>query len=180
MKGLVVFLLAVLGCSLAEGIEVQKCALKDKLAQAIGHLLGSNGEADSLLAKIICHVELGSNFDTNTVTKLYPGQEYGCRKNVGTSNTDEDVWILYGLFQLSDHLVCSNGTAEDQGICNMDCNKLLDDDIQDDIACVLNIVNALDNVGSGEAANLRKMIRLIFQRECRYISPDEYFAECSG
>lgn len=35
---------------------------------------------------------------------------------------DKEVWTLYGLFQLSSHLVCSDGTTPSPNICGMDCN----------------------------------------------------------
>ncbi len=38
MRALVVFLLAALACSLAQGILVAKCDLRDKLMRAIGEL----------------------------------------------------------------------------------------------------------------------------------------------
>lgn len=36
---------------------------------------------------------------------------------------DEEVWTLYGLFQLSSHLVCNDGTTPSPNICGMDCSR---------------------------------------------------------
>ncbi|XP_038568419.1 cell surface glycoprotein 1-like [Micropterus salmoides] len=93
---------------------------------------------------------------------------------------DEEVWTLYGLFQLSNHLVC-NDTTLSPNICEMDCNNLLDDDISDDISCLMRTLNQLIAKSSvpPQWKELSKMIRLIFQQECSDQDASEYFAECA-
>uniref|UniRef100_A0A671TJC9 Uncharacterized protein n=1 Tax=Sparus aurata TaxID=8175 RepID=A0A671TJC9_SPAAU len=58
------------------------------------------------------------------------------------SHVDDNIWTLYGLFQLSNHLVCSDGESLSPNICGMSC-KLIDDDINDDINCVFTIFQYL-------------------------------------
>ncbi|XP_040892612.1 lysozyme C-like [Toxotes jaculatrix] len=212
MKVLVVFLLAALGCSLAEGWLVSKCDLRDQLVKAIGDLTemekqkGLTGE--NLVAKIVCHVELASGFNTSAVNELIPGLEdhhhrsrRGARNqgHGGKSSSDseeqqhtrqppshtrppphEEIWTLYGLFQLSDHLVCSDGTTSSPNICGINCSNLIDDDIRDDISCVLKILTNLVEKGFGAAnwEELKRMIRFIFQEACRDKQASDYFAEC--
>ncbi|XP_045931111.1 cell surface glycoprotein 1-like [Micropterus dolomieu] len=93
----------------------------------------------------------------------------------------KQVSNLYGLFQLSSHLVCSNGMTPSPNICGMDCNNLIDDDISDDIRCVMMIINELIEKGFGAPhwKELSKMIRLIFQQECSNLDASKYFAECA-
>ncbi|XP_062282355.1 lysozyme C [Scomber scombrus] len=151
--------------------------------------------AENLLAKIVCHVEEWAGFNTSAVYQLNPTTEnhprrgkrevhsagvFGLAKqgslfrttqNPPTPTTrpappDEEVWTLYGLFQLSNHLVCSDGITPSPNICNIDCNNLVDDNISDDITCVLKILTNL-------------VIRIILQEECRDKQFSVYFAECS-
>ncbi|KAA8593132.1 hypothetical protein FQN60_018587 [Etheostoma spectabile] len=72
---------------------------------------------------------------------------------VSNQTEDEPVWTLYGLFQLSNHLICSDGTTPSPNIC------------KDDISCVLKVISQL-------------LIRLIFQPECSKKTASDYFAEC--
>ncbi|XP_038568399.1 uncharacterized protein LOC119898281 [Micropterus salmoides] len=347
MRVLEVFLLAVLGCSLAEGRLVSKCELKDQLMTAFGALLvkAEKGQSvENLVAKIVCHVELTSQFNTSAVKQLTPRMEnhhsrekreadrkgsFGKderedhsrerehhsgerprpskprhtsttrptpstnqQSTTFTNNTepilptlstnpnqsgepsttiqarnrrdvkppksntrptlhphptphtppknstrptrpshlgghkdplitirpharerrhdrqrpskthptlpthpkpstrptpstylphlDEEVWTLYGLFQLSSHLVC-NGTALSPNICEMDCNNLIDDNISDDISCLVTFLNQLVTKGfrAPTQKELSRMIRLIFQEECSIRDASEYFAECA-
>ncbi len=38
-------------------------------------------------------------------------------------HVDSEEWTLYGLFQLANHLVCSDGTTPSPNICMMDCSS---------------------------------------------------------
>ncbi|XP_071360911.1 uncharacterized protein [Trachinotus anak] len=226
MKVLVVFLL---GCSLAQGWLVSKCELRDQLMRAIGDLTekekqrGLSGE--NLVAKIVCHVELSSGFNTSAVNELLSGMEddhhrgrrhasfggmFSLAELEGLGSTvrphtrerrharepsshghptppiqspqrEEELWTLYGLFQLSNHLVCSDGMTPSPNICGTSCSNLVDEDIRDDISCVLKILtNLVENgFGSPHWEQLKRMIRLIFQEVCRDVQASEYFAECS-
>uniref|UniRef100_A0A3B4T5Q3 lysozyme n=1 Tax=Seriola dumerili TaxID=41447 RepID=A0A3B4T5Q3_SERDU len=109
---------------------------------------------------------LASGFNTSAVTQLIPGKEdYPRRGRRNASfgglfslaelelelpSTDpphtrerrgaEEVWTLYGIFQLSNYLVCNDGTTPSPNICGLSCSNLVDDDIRDDINCVLKIL----------------------------------------
>nr|XP_046231419.1 lysozyme C, milk isozyme [Scatophagus argus] len=203
MRALLLFLLAALGCSLTEGRLVSKCELRDELTSVIGDLPEQAKRkgltVENLVAKIVCHAEVASGFNTSAVNQLTSesGEHHSgensrernirdkrharrTQSNTGTPHDDDAVWTLYGLFQLSNHLVCSDGTNPSPNICDMDCNDLLDDDIHDDMNCLLQIfTNLVDNgFGAAHWEELKKMIRLIYQRGCRDKNASEYFAEC--
>ncbi|XP_051240836.1 uncharacterized protein LOC127354738 [Dicentrarchus labrax] len=227
MKILVVFLLAALSCSLSEGRIVSKCELKDALMTAIGQLPEKAKQrgltVDKLVAKIVCHVEFASGFNTSAVDLLTScTDDHHGRKKRGVygglfsmaepedptvqphtrqqrsaedssherqpkpprsnrpSSQDGDVCTLYGLFQLSSHLVCSDGSPS-PNICGMDCSELTDDNIQDDISCVLKIFTYfIDNgFGAPHFKALTQMIRLIYQEECRDVKASDYFTDCT-
>ncbi|XP_076583530.1 uncharacterized protein LOC143318896 isoform X2 [Chaetodon auriga] len=230
MRVLVVFLLLGLCCSQAEGRLVSKCELRDVLTKAIGYLperVKQRGLSEQdLVAKIVCHVEFASGFNTSAINELTPGMDehhnrgkrglsYGgmgfslamledpsvtipphirgrrhamrptpnARPPPPTSppHLDDEVWTLYGLFQLSNHLVCSDGTNATPNICMTDCSNLTDDVIHDDISCLIHIFTYLleNGFGATHLNELRRMIRLIYQRECRAIQASDYFSECS-
>ncbi|XP_035803448.2 uncharacterized protein LOC118470196 [Amphiprion ocellaris] len=94
---------------------------------------------------------------------------------------DNDVCKLYGLFQLCSHLVCSDGSTPSHNICEMDCIKLVDDDISDDVWCLLKIFTNLVENGFS-APNFKesgRVIRLILQEEHKDKTTSNYFADCS-
>ncbi|XP_033985817.1 lysozyme C-1 [Trematomus bernacchii] len=159
--------------SLAEGKVVSKCDLKkefNKLPEIEwpeGHTM-----TDNFLAKLICHVEKASEFNTSSVNQLIPRKK---------EEEEAEQWTLYGLFQLSDHLICSDGaTPSPDRICNVTCSALVDDHIEDDISCVLNIAKKV--IDGGFAVERRRefwrMVRLIFQPDCNNETAGNYFAEC--
>ncbi len=53
----------------------------------------------------------------------------------------------HGLFQINDRYWCGRGKA-DKG-CNIDCNKLRDDDIEDDLECVKTIFDEFETIFDG-------------------------------
>ncbi|XP_038566103.1 lysozyme C-like [Micropterus salmoides] len=114
-------------------------------------------------------------------SNTWPTPPTSARPSTRPPQPDEEVWTLYGLFQLSSHLVCSSDMTPSPNICGMDCNNLIDDDISDDISCVITILKQLIEKGFGAPhwKELSKMIRLIFQKECSVQDASEYFAECS-
>ncbi|XP_073327831.1 lysozyme C, milk isozyme [Pagrus major] len=216
MTVLVVFLLAALGCSLAEDSNVSRCELRDKLKAAIAKEVQYDGlSGDLLVAHIVCHVQFASGFNTSVVNQLEPGRgegqdrrkrhtDYGgvfsvakldrvrrhagkaLRKTTPTTSkpphVGDNIWTLYGLFQLSNHLVCSDGQSPSPNICGMSCSKLVDDDIDDDINCVATLFQYVIAEGFGYEyqKDLMIMVKLIYQQECRYITASEYFAGCSS
>ncbi|XP_044197728.1 uncharacterized protein LOC122973977 [Thunnus albacares] len=229
MKVLVVFLLVVLDSSLTEGRIVSKCELRDEVMKAMSTLSDKAKQkgltAENLVAKIVCHVEVGSGFNTSTIHQLRPRMENHPRRGKREAHyagmfglahhgshfstmqphtrqrrhaaeppsqnpptpparpapLDEEVWTLYGLFQLSNHLVCSDGVTPSPNTCNIDCNNLADDNISDDITCLLRILTDLVENGFSAAhwEEFRRMIRIIFQEECRDKQFSMYFAECA-
>ncbi|AWP05015.1 putative lysozyme C milk isozyme-like [Scophthalmus maximus] len=149
MRPLVVLLLALLGCGRAE--LQAKCQLRKQLLKAVGDLAedARRGFGENLLAKIVCHAELATGFNTSA---------------------------------LSNHLVCSDGSTQRPNICAIDCSHLADDDVLDDITCLLKILN--DLIDNGFTAPhwepLRRMVRIIFQDECRDTQAGDYFADCTS
>ncbi|GAA6091945.1 mucin-2 isoform X1 [Tachysurus ichikawai] len=52
------------------------------------------------------------------------------------------LWTLYGLFQLADGIACTSSPPKPTlNLCNLSCNKLIDNDLNDDISCVQSIIN---------------------------------------
>ncbi|KAL2086573.1 hypothetical protein ACEWY4_017632 [Coilia grayii] len=76
----------------------------------------------------------------------------------------KDVWTLYGIFQLPDRVMCDSGLVPSLNICQTNCSNFLDDDVDDDIACVEEII--------------AKVHSLVFQKECLAVKYDDYFAGC--
>ncbi|KAK9540817.1 hypothetical protein VZT92_003243 [Zoarces viviparus] len=172
MRVLVALLLSVLGCSPAEGRLLSKCDLKNELVN-----LDSN-----FVAKIVYYVEQKSGFNTSAVThetddrsrrakdggtvlphSVTPRSAKMSPRPSGPPHQDEEVPTFYGLFQLSNLLACSDGTTPSPDICSMDCNDFIDDDISDDLKCLLKVHAAF-------------MYRGIY-RECGN-KPSDYLVEC--
>ncbi|KAE8300619.1 hypothetical protein D5F01_LYC00764 [Larimichthys crocea] len=204
MSVLVVCLLAVLGCSVAEGATVSKCDLKQKLTDKLRDQAEDIAyDVDKLVAKIVCHVEYAAGFNTSAVNDLTIASEHTRRKRSdsglfglaeyepvpttahprnrrhASEASSETIWTLYGLFQLSNHLVCKDSTTETHNICGMDCSELVDDKIEDDLDCVLTLFKLLVEQGFSGPSHLTAMIKLIFQDECINVKPSEYFKECA-
>ncbi|XP_030252451.1 lysozyme C, milk isozyme-like [Sparus aurata] len=184
MRALVVFLLAALGCSPAEGRDVTRCELRDQLKAAIPDKAEYEGlSVDVLVAHIVCHAQFASGFNTSAVNQLDP-KSNTVRTPPPTTpkppHVDANIWTLYGLFQLSNHLVCSDGESPSPNICGMSCSQLLDEDTDDDISCVstLFLYAIAEDSGYEYQDDLMTMVRLIYQQECRTITVSEYFTDC--
>ncbi|CAI5662123.1 unnamed protein product [Oreochromis niloticus] len=54
-----------------------------------------------------------------------------------SSEDDDESKNLYGLFQLSDREFCDSGYCPSKNMCHASCTAFTDDDITDDIACVV-------------------------------------------
>ncbi|XP_029949364.1 lysozyme C-3-like [Salarias fasciatus] len=213
MEVLLALVLAGFVCA-AEGRTVSKCEVRQRLTEAIAALSDGAKQAgltdDNFVAKIVCHAELASDFNSSTVNQLtcspgspgsssspgspVPPQEGRNQRNSPSPvhlrpnsrlqyNCDEDdeTRTLYGLFQLGGHLTCSDGATPSANLCGMDCSDLLDDDILDDVHCLLAVFrNLLENgFGAAHWKALRGTIRLVLQEECRDKQAHQYFAECS-
>ncbi|XP_060883006.1 lysozyme C [Labrus mixtus] len=171
MRGLLVFLLSF---SLAEGKLVSKCDLRDLLMIPIGTLMDMTGkggpQVENKVAQIVCFVEFASGNDTTAVNRRPPPRS-------STQHEEED-WTLYGLFQLSSKVVCKDDHTNSLNFCEMDCTKLLDDDISDDITCLLKILTKIREEGLSMSQDLQKMVRLIFHGECKDKKALDYFSDC--
>ncbi|XP_041825145.1 bypass of stop codon protein 1-like [Melanotaenia boesemani] len=72
----------------------------------------------------------------------------------------------YGIFQLSDSHFCDSGYRSSKNLCRSSCSAFADDDITDDVACV---------VGSGYWKHLLEEASKQCQR-----AKKTYFAECAA
>ncbi|KTF79464.1 hypothetical protein cypCar_00028066 [Cyprinus carpio] len=135
MLAVVVVLFLAVGVS--DGVILSKCELKQQLER--GLTLQIPNSAD-VLAQIVCHVQLTSGFNTSAIKTIAEPQEPrsgpGPRrvrspgeKNKGGSSSNEsgedkdEVWTLYGLFQLSDHVVCSSTQSRALNLCRLSCDR---------------------------------------------------------
>uniref|UniRef100_A0A3Q3XLB8 Glycosyl hydrolases family 22 (GH22) domain-containing protein n=1 Tax=Mola mola TaxID=94237 RepID=A0A3Q3XLB8_MOLML len=116
-----VLLVFVLACSVAGGRFVDKCELKAQMMEA------AKGNQKGLATE---NFMLGSGFNTDAVNETSP--------RIG-----EQLWRFYGLFQLGNRLACSDGTTSSPNVCQKDCESFLDDDIDDDLQCLLEIFTSL-------------------------------------
>ncbi|XP_027872611.1 alpha-lactalbumin-like [Xiphophorus couchianus] len=208
IKTLVLFAFVVLGCSLAGARNVTKCELRQQLIVAFKSLPNNvtvNGLTEEVfLAKVVCHAERLSGFDTNAVTDLSHGTGKESQENPSESksseskeedknkgkgkgkknskssesNEDDVDVILYGLFHLPGNLVCSSTNSTSLNICGINCNKLTDDDISDDITCVVTLINELVTKGfmAKNSKELWNAVKELIGGDCQKL--DHYFSEC--
>ncbi|CAJ1052836.1 alpha-lactalbumin isoform X1 [Xyrichtys novacula] len=177
---------------------------KDKLMTEIGPLMNKRGKHGGLsvdsVANFVYHVELSSGFDTSAVNRWgkNPSDVTSAQKRAkeqseptecappppppSSPQHPERVWKLYGLFQLSNHLVCrddDDDTDLSETICKINCKQLVDDDISDDIECLWKIIEPLFKEGYWNLKpDLRPLIMLIFQPRCGDVTASEYFSDC--
>ncbi|XP_018013227.1 lysozyme c-1-like [Hyalella azteca] len=112
MHSLAAVLLAVISLSAScHGKIYTKCALAKELKCVYGF-------AQSSLADWVCLVQHESSFNTAAV-----GQNKGSKD--------------YGLFQINDYYWCNSGTGTND--CNINCDKLKDNNIADDVKCAKKI-----------------------------------------
>ncbi|KAF4118301.1 lysozyme C, milk isozyme [Onychostoma macrolepis] len=192
MLAVVVVLFLAVGVS--DGVILSKCELKQQLERGLALQIPNSAD---VLAQIVCHVQLTSGFNTSTIKMIAePEEPRGGRgprrgrsprgKNKDDSSSNEsnenksEVWTLYGLFQLSDHVVCNSTQSRALNLCRMTCDKLIDDNTSDDIACVQALVNAVTApIPDRKAArHIHEMISLIHQPECMAMKASSYFADC--
>ncbi|XP_022530277.2 uncharacterized protein LOC111193513 isoform X1 [Astyanax mexicanus] len=88
---------------------------------------------------------------------------------------------LYGVFQLSDRVACASGTKPTLNLCGLTCDKLVDDDITDDIACLKTLLSKFTPVDSlkGEAReHVKKLYDQIYQKQCAGATDAQFFSGC--
>ncbi|XP_058497122.1 alpha-lactalbumin-like [Solea solea] len=132
MKSVVVLVLSVLTCGLADCKNVTICDVNDVINDR--SLIPSHFSDQNLRAKVICKAnpEVGMQTDW---------------KEAGPQGGE----TLYGLFRLSNRLFCRDDSSDSTSIdhCDIHCNKFIDDDITDDVECVLGVFTNLLEHGFG-------------------------------
>ncbi|KAK9981546.1 hypothetical protein ABG768_001073 [Culter alburnus] len=196
MKMLAAVVVLFLAAGLSDSVILTKCGLKQQLQTSL--TLPPN--TTNVLAQIVCHVQLTSNFNTSAIKTINetekPHESQGPRRGRSAKNVrptkvtpkphlesgedKNEFWTLYGLFQLSDHVVCNSTQRHSLNLCGLTCNKLLDNDISDDLACVQVLINKMTAVipDPETAKHIHKMISLIYQPECANAKASVYFADC--
>nr|XP_020480849.1 uncharacterized protein LOC109974794 [Monopterus albus] len=207
MKVLVVFVLAVLGCSLTEGQLNLKCNLKEHLTTAMNNFKDIPNEMskENLVVQLICHAEVCSGFNTSAMRMVVNRAKKGMPLEsqawlhrskwstiiawiVGLSQPSQDeVHTLYGPLQLSNRVACSDGVTPSPNICKLPCSKLCDDDPKDDVMCLmkflekpgfLNVLSMLKPSCREEWRLKLFMLGLLQHNECKDKQASSYFAEC--
>ncbi|KAF4075349.1 hypothetical protein AMELA_G00233640 [Ameiurus melas] len=226
-----------------DGLLTSKCELANQLMSAIP---ADVTDRENLVAKIVCHAEETSGFDTSIVNQANPLDLLGRRKTRAAPNTTRPpkttkpppqprtpqpmfneteipippppnslnieiemndtypppppnfnstymnhrqkrgfngLWTLYGVFQLADRVACTSSKGLSVNICNMDCSKLTDDDLTDDINCVWTIINSKPTrkgiPGRQEEANkLIKTMNDILMNTCANRDYSQYLVTC--
>ncbi|XP_011617593.2 lysozyme C, milk isozyme [Takifugu rubripes] len=161
-----VLLVLLLSCGLVDSQPVNKCHLQELMIQATKGK--SNGLSDrTFMAKITCAVETVTRFNTSAVNQM--------------THTGNRVWKFYGIFQLTNGLTCSDDTAQLPNICGANCTDFLDDNINDDLQCLLKSFTSLIKGGfSGENfEDIRTMIMFFLPGHCKNQNGTEYFADCN-
>nr|WOY07768.1 alpha-lactalbumin [Vicugna pacos]WOY07769.1 alpha-lactalbumin [Lama glama] len=116
MMSLVSLLLVGILFPTIQAKQFTKCKLSDELK-------GMNGHGGITLAEWICIIFHMSGYDTETVVSNNGNREYG-------------------LFQINNKIWCiDNENLQSRNICDISCDKFLDDDLTDDIMCAKKILD---------------------------------------
>ncbi|XP_067298701.1 alpha-lactalbumin [Pseudorasbora parva] len=194
MKMLAAVVVLFLAVGVSDSVILNKCELKQNLQAG----LALSPNMTDMLAQIVCHVNLTSNFNTSAIKTISepqkPDENRGPRKGrfvrsqgknkgkwkVESGEDKDEYWTFYGLFQLSDEVACSSSRGHSLNLCGLTCDKLLDDNISDDLACVQVIINKMTTVISDRKAakRIHKMISLLYQPECATAKASTYFLDC--
>ncbi|XP_012990803.3 uncharacterized protein LOC106024457 [Esox lucius] len=119
------------------------------------------------------------DYTTHISTTDSPKVTKRVRRHAGhESNTKETVWTLYGLFQLSDHVICASGSIPSVNLCQMNCSALIDDNLSDDIECMETIGKTIESGHLEHSMVLMAMIKLLFPKECAMNTASKYFSNC--
>ncbi|XP_047658878.1 mucin-2 isoform X2 [Tachysurus fulvidraco] len=92
-------------------------------------------------------------------------------------------WTLYGLFQVADVIACTSSPPKPtMNLCNLSCNKLIDNDLTDDISCVQSIINYKIPVtgDKDEATRLLRTMKDMLMNSCPTVDYTNYLAECKS
>ncbi|KAJ7317589.1 hypothetical protein JRQ81_003751 [Phrynocephalus forsythii] len=91
---------------------------------------------------------------------------------------NENGHPYYGIFHLKGTEWCSNGKDKSPNKCTMDCNKLLDDDIKDDVACVKQVASSKAGMKSWTHYNddcTTDVLSYIFMRCTFFFTNDDWY-----
>ncbi|XP_003201752.1 uncharacterized protein [Danio rerio] len=96
-----------------------------------------------------------------------------------TKPKNTEMWTMYGLFQLSDHVACNSTQSSKPNLCGLSCQKLIDDDITDDLACVKLLITKVTEHGPGRpfAEGMKEMKELL-NPQCVNVVNSVYFSDC--
>uniref|UniRef100_U5EWF7 lysozyme n=1 Tax=Corethrella appendiculata TaxID=1370023 RepID=U5EWF7_9DIPT len=114
MKYLSILFVSLTVCSLASAKIFEDCELAKKLYK--------DGTPKVQINDWMCLIKAESGKRTDIIGPQNSNKSYD-----------------YGIFQINDRYWCTVGKPGKD--CNIDCNKLLDDDITDDIKCAKKIYN---------------------------------------
>lgn len=87
-----------------------------------------------------------------------------------------DVVTLYGVFQLPDRFVCASGNKTTLNLCGLTCDKLIDDDITDDIICFRTLLSKFMSVGIAKGEHMRKLYDRLILKQCASVDAQFYSA----
>jgi len=113
------------------------------------HLLFLFWTLSETLFTVVCHVQLTSNFNTSAIKTIAEpqnsGELHGPRKgrsaksqgknkgrpsikvtsppHLESAEDKNEVWTLYGLFQLSNHVVCNSTQSHSLNLCGLTCDS---------------------------------------------------------
>ncbi|XP_044287004.1 lysozyme C, milk isozyme-like [Varanus komodoensis] len=130
----------------SEARIIPRCELAKTLKEH-----GLDGFKGYTLKDWLCMVFFESNFNTR------PPMTRGTRRQGN-----------YGIFRFSNRYWCSDGKQRSRNVCNIACQKFLDDDITDDIECAKKVVR-------GSGLNTWSA----WTRRCRGKNLDSYLKGCS-
>ncbi|XP_008118337.2 lysozyme C, milk isozyme isoform X1 [Anolis carolinensis] len=99
---------------------ISRCALANLIADLV-----PDGYARYTINDWICLAHSASYFDSMKISKQ-----------------EEDSARRYGIFQFSNMEHCSDGCRSSLNICRTQCTNFINDDLRDDIRCVMKIIRA--------------------------------------
>ncbi|CAM4471383.1 unnamed protein product [Leuciscus chuanchicus] len=176
--------LVLLVSSATEGRILSKCELKAELEAAQIKMIRAMGDkmtVDDLIARLVCKAS-ASGFNTSFVKAIVAKPKENVPFNTHSFGHEKQrpVRQLYGMFQLSDQLACDSGMMPSLNVCKMSCSALIDDDITDDIACLKTVIGSIKPKpkNSSDITLPLATLNTILVKECRFVVPSRYFAEC--
>ncbi|XP_026214633.1 uncharacterized protein LOC113161328 [Anabas testudineus] len=100
------------------------------------------------------------------------------RKPSSPTQSDPKNCVLYGIFQLSSCQACNDGITPTANVCGISCSNLLDDDISDDISCLLKILGDLSDDHAGSKRREEEGLLRTISDKCEHEQDSVYIAKC--